>query len=238
MRGVAQLFSIIACILLIIAILIGCVWLVVFNLDFFDQEYRKQDTARSLKATHSDLMTVTEGLLDYIKGDRDELKSIKIAINGETQRVFNEQEREHMVDVRMLYQSALTIQRLALLIALGLQLLSLIIMRREWPLTLTRGYTIAAILLGFVIGVLVIWMAIDFDSFWNAFHSLSFSNMLWQMDTRTSFMINMFPLSFWLTVCSTVLRYFAIIAGAMLLVSTGYWIYRVKRRISIAKIKE
>lgn len=61
-------------------------------------------------------------LLDYTQGKRGNL-DVQAVINGQVQEVFNQREKDHMVDVQALYLNAMSVRNLAaaiVIVGLGL----------------------------------------------------------------------------------------------------------------------
>ena len=95
--------------LLIIGLLIVSIEMFALNPNFFESEYKALDTAASIGLEQEDLETITHNLLDYTAGRRLSL-DMQAVIGGEEQEVFGAREKEHMVDVRALYQGARTVR--------------------------------------------------------------------------------------------------------------------------------
>ena len=68
-----------------------------------------------------------------------------------------------------------------------------------------------AVVLSMAFGMMFIF---DFDTFWTAFHHVVFTNDLWLLDPKVSTMINMFPLNFFLAMCTGILVRFAVLYAA------------------------
>lgn len=238
MRRFATFFCVLAAIALLAGIFVISVQMVVMNRDFFTLEYQKMDTARKLGVTQSALDEVTDQLLSYLEGEDVDLSDIRVRVNGERQRIFSSNEVQHMVDVRDLYQGALTVRNVTLLFAALVLLLTLLGVRRERARLYARAYVTGLSIVGAIFLVLGIWAMVDFDSFWTAFHLLFFRNMLWQMDVSSSFMINMFPGQFWYDVCMRVLLYLGVAAGVLLLLSVVVLLLQKQRRSNLMYLEE
>lgn len=219
MRRLASFFCVLASIALLAAIFIVSVQLVVMDRSFYALEYQKMDTARRLGVNQSALEEVTDELLQYLEGKEVDLSATSIRVRGERQRVFSRDDVAHMVDVQDLYDGARTVRNVALLFVMFVLLVTLLVVRRDRGGLYARAYLTGFSIVGALLLVLGVWIQIDFDMFWNAFHHLFFRNLLWQMDPATSFMINMFPGQFWYDICMRVLTYFGIAAGALLITS-------------------
>lgn len=75
-------------IMLIFVLLISSIEWTAFDLNFYKKEYIKLNRAESIGISMEELMRGTSELLDYLKGEREDLK-IKATINGEQRYLFN-----------------------------------------------------------------------------------------------------------------------------------------------------
>lgn len=197
-------------ILLVTSIDVNC-----FNHEFFASEYERLDTAQSLHMSQADLMSATDALLDYLQDRRDDIK-VNIEVYELPREAFNERETLHMIDVKGLYQFALQLRLIAIVLLVA-ALAYLIIQKKKeaWHL-LSIAYAQCALCFLCIVVMLGIWAAVDFTSLWESFHRLFFTNDLWLLNPRTDLMINMFPEEFFFNM---VLR----IAGMFLVVFVGLW---------------
>ena len=237
MKGFSGFLATMASIGLIMAVFITTVQVAVMNRDYYAEQYRLMETSRMTRVSHSDLMQATDQLLNYLAGKSEEANTT-VKVKKKEQSIFRSREMEHMVDVRDLYQGAMMIRNICALAAIGLCFFAVLARNHDRLSMIGQSYIRAFIVLGIVIAALVAWMAIDFQSFWNAFHQLLFRNDLWQLDADKSIMINMFPLAFWLGLCKRIAMQFAIICGGLLVVCIGYLGYRAHRKRTFLSLKE
>ncbi len=67
---------------------------------YFEKEYEKYQVLDHLPAmTMEDLLEVTDEMMDYLRGDREELH-ITTTLDGQEREFFNERETAHMEDVQ------------------------------------------------------------------------------------------------------------------------------------------
>lgn len=236
MRGFLGFISVLCFILLIVALLFTCVQAVVMDRDFFEREYYLMGTARALGVDHDALMDATDKLLKYIDGKEDSLK-FKISVQGHKVDAFGERERDHMVDVRALYENFRTFRNFCAPLAAALLLIIALILRRDVVKLMCKCYTIAACVFTAFFGGLVAWMAVDFNSFWNAFHTVFFTNDLWILDPASSLMIRMFPLPFWFDMVMRILVIFGACVGALLVACVIYLAYHAYRKRSLLVVR-
>ena len=182
----------------IFTLLITLISQLCFDRSFFLKEYQEAETATYLRMSEEDLMKATDTLLDYLNDQRDDI-SVTATVNGVEREVFNQREILHMVDVKNLYQNVLLARNIMAIAALAIFAYLLTQFKNRVSLIATclkRGFISMTMIIGFGIGLLVVWILADFNSFWTSFHHLFFSNDLWQLNPATSIMINMFPENF------------------------------------------
>ena len=209
-------------ILLFPTFLVTSIELVTYNKGFFIQQYEKLNTASEIGISHSELLRVTWELIDYIKDDRESLDNIDADIKGEMRPVFNSREKEHMVDVKKLFNFGIAIRNYSIL---GIILLSIILFfnSKKRPLIyFASSYLSAAAILLVLLGVLIILIQSDFTYYWDQFHYLFFDNDLWLLDPKTDIMIQMVPEPFFFSAVTRVIAYFS--AGSIFTGALSFWI--------------
>lgn len=194
-RFFAVLCCVIASVMLISAMLIVSIEMFALNQDFFEIEYDKMNTAGSIGMSEEDLQRTTNALLSYTAGDRDSL-DLTAEINGQTEEVFGEREKAHMVDVQALYIAARNVKTIFLIAVPILILIAFFIVKSRAVKILCRSflYTSAAFLA--VVVALGLYAVIDFPSFWTSFHHIFFTNDLWLLNPYTDVLIMMVPEQF------------------------------------------
>ncbi len=181
--------------MLVIASVILSVRLVAFSNRFYIRQYEKLKTAQSMNLSEEDLSNATNILLDYIKGDVDSI-DLKVTLHNQEVEMFNQKEKDHMIDVKNLYDVANFIMLSFFgvnIIAFGYNRFKKITLsQKERKKILKDVYTV----LGLGFSGLILFVLTNFDLFWTTFHKVLFSNDLWLLDPQTDRMINMFPLPF------------------------------------------
>lgn len=179
----------------ILFLLVTCIDIHCFNRNFYEREYASLQTADNLNMSHSDLMKATNALLDYLQNKQDHIKT-DIVVNGFEKEAFNERETLHMADVKGLYQFALRLRLMAVLVLV----ISVVVLwqkcRSQLIEYLSLAYSQCAMAFLIFVAFLGIWAAVDFTSLWESFHRLFFTNDLWLLNPHTDLMINMFPEQF------------------------------------------
>jgi integral membrane protein (TIGR01906 family) len=189
------LFTALGSLLLIVGLLIASIEMFAVNARFFHSEYSKLDTAQNIGISEEDLTKVTDKLLNYTT-DTDDNLDIQAEIQGQMQEVFGQREKDHMVDVKVLYLGARNVRTVSLICAVLLFTAAFIIGRKHTWQSLCKSFLWVSA--GFVVFVAAIgiYAAIDFTSFWTNFHHVFFTNDLWLLDPRTDVLIQMVPEQF------------------------------------------
>jgi len=209
MKRLAVIFAALGTIILILVLCFSALQLVINNANFISNEYTKLQLAPSMGVSNTDLVRAAENLIAYMEGSVPSINTT-VTLNGEKQEMFTlEQEHSHMEDVRTLYQSFRSARDLGILVMLVLYLVAVIIGFRRAMQTLASGYLWGAFVLLLLFGFLGTWAALDFTSFWTAFHNAFFWNDEWLFDASQSRMINMLPEAFF----ADVIKQMALYAG-------------------------
>ncbi len=198
-------------VLVMVFVILFSVFTVVNTNSFYTEQYiaigAVEDTGMSIE----DLDKTTTMLLDYLNDRRDDLE-MTVEKWGEPKMVFNERETSHMVDVKNLYSFFAKV----MYISLAVSLLTLAYLFRKdgkarFFISAVRGYKASLVIAVILCVIFATAFTVGFNSFWTLFHKVMFTNDLWLLDPRTSTMINMYPLPFWLAMCTDILVRFAVI---------------------------
>lgn len=213
-RFLTGVCTVLASILLILAVLIISIEMFAINPGFFEKEYDKLDTAQSIGMSSEDLSQVTNNLLDYTTGSRENL-DMKVSIGGEMQEVFGQREKDHMIDVKALYLAVRDFRTLSLIGSGILIIIAFILSRKRMILSLCRSFLYVSAGFLAVVAALGIYAVVDFTSFWTSFHYVFFTNDLWILDPRTDVLIMMVPEQFFFDLVTRIIIRFVSIFAAL-----------------------
>lgn len=166
-----------------------------FNRKFYQDMYQQLNTHETIGISKEELFDSTEVLLDYLQDNRKDL-SIDVVQNGQEKPMFNQLEIDHMVDVKNLYQTAMTIRLVSIFSFVALTIFYLSSMKSEWLYTMFKGYQQALIGFGFLLFGIISYVLVDFRGFWILFHQILFTNELWMLNPATDNLILMVPQEF------------------------------------------
>ena len=206
-----------AIILIVLSSLVMSVEWTAFSKSFYKKQYEKLNTAENMQMSQEDLFTSTDILLDYIT-DKEENIDLEVVVNGEKVEMFNQKEKDHMIDVKNLYQGVKSFKYLALGFAFVIVLIGIKTKDINNARLLKESFRMSAIILAVFIGVIVFYSLIDFNAFWIKFHEIFFTNDLWLLDPYTDRMINMFPEVFFNQMVLRIILNFLVINSIFILI--------------------
>ena len=190
---------------------------------FYEKEYEKYEIQNTLPMKMDDIMDVTEKMMAYLKGDRDEL-SVSTTIDGKEQDFFNDQDRFHMGEVRDLFLGGFALRRAAAVILVAAVVL-LLILKADIRRILPKAYEITVGVFLALVLFLGIAISVNFDRCFVIFHALFFDNDL---------LIRMLPEGFFLDMTIRIGGFFLAFLIFFELICMGLRIWRKKKGIRTA----
>lgn len=205
---------------LLVALLLQVLDAACFDLSFYTKEYQKYNNAEIIGISDEELMDTTEVLLDYITDKREDMVAYA-TIDGVEREVFNQREKDHMVDVKKLYLLAMTVKHICAFAAIGIAVYFAFTHKKQALKQLAKGYQRACGIFVAILAGLALAAYIDFTRFWTLFHQILFSNDLWLLNPKTDIMILMVPEGFFYDLVFKIAFWFILI-GILLLILTQY----------------
>lgn len=227
MRYLHRLAGIAAAFCIMIILFITSVEAVVYwTPGYFEKEYAKYNVLDSLPSmTMDDLLHVTDEMMDYLRGDREDLH-VQTIMEGQQREFFNEREIAHMEDVQVLFIKAMSIRRICLVLTAAL-LLFMAASKARLKIVLPSSLCIGTgLFFGIVTGLGLI-ISTDFTKYFIMFHHIFFSNDLWILDPSTDMLINIVPEGFFMDTAARI----AVLFGSLSLILFGLCLFlAVKNR--------
>ena len=180
---------------------------------YFEKEYTKYNVAAAVDMEMDDLLEVTDEMMAYLKGDREDLH-VPTIVGGEEREFFNEREIAHMEDVQGLFLGAIFLRRLCVGI-IAASIILLILAKSDIKHLLPKMICIGTGLFFFLIAALSLIISTDFTKYFIIFHKIFFDNDLWILDPSTDLLINIVPEPFFM---DTAFRIAGTFAGSVLAV--------------------
>lgn len=151
------------------------------------------------------LKGVARAMVDYFDG-RAGSPQVEVDINGTRRPVYSQKELVHMEDVRKIIDIFKTLEILSLTLFL---VAGAYLWIKPGAGHFLKGLQYGAAVTVGLLGSVMLWALIDFNSIFYVFHILSFSNDLWLLDPATDYLIMMFPSGFFfdsaVTIVATVM---------------------------------
>lgn len=163
---------------------------------YYEKEYRKYQVAEEVSMEMDDLLYVTDEMMSYLRGNRDNLH-VETIIDGESREFFNDKEIAHMEDVRGLFLAAIKLRTVCLITAVFCVIL-LLLLKARLRLVLPRMICIGTGLFLALSAVLFLIISSDFTKYFVMFHEIFFNNNLWILDPNTDLLINIVPEPFFM----------------------------------------
>lgn len=193
MKPIYNLIGITVGLALTFVLLICSVEFVSYYVDgYFEKEYTKYGVAQAIDIEMDDLLVVTDEMMAYLKGDREDLV-IETTIDGALREFFNAKEKRHMLDVKNLFLAAQELRTFSILfslIAIGA------------ALYLKKGYRLFQGIqwgIGIFLGLMCLLVGLmqnDFNRYFIKFHHIFFNNDDWILNPKTDLLINIVPEGF------------------------------------------
>ena len=180
---------------------------------YFEKEYTKYNVAAAVDMEMDDLLDVTDEMMAYLKGDREDLH-VPTIVGGEEREFFNAREIAHMEDVQGLFLGAIFLRRLCVGI-IAASIILLVLAKSDIKHLLPKMICIGTGLFFFLIAALSLIISTDFTKYFIIFHKIFFDNDLWILDPSTDLLINIVPEPFFM---DTAFRIAGTFAGSVLAV--------------------
>jgi integral membrane protein (TIGR01906 family) len=158
--------------------------------------FDKYDIPTYTGIERGELLSAARQIRGYFNND-EEFITISVVVRGvRVLNLYNEREVLHMKDVKGLVKGVYLIQTLSGAYLAAFAVAGLVIWRRAFIPRLARYVSLGgALTLGLVV-LVGLASLVGFDRLFLAFHLVSFSNDLWQLDPSRDYLIAMFPEGF------------------------------------------
>ena len=144
---------------------------------------------------HDELLSAAAQIRDYFNNG-EELLDVRVIQRGIRRSIYNEREVLHMKDVKGLVKGVYWVQLASAGLLIAVAAAGFAIYRLRFLPDLTGLASLGGFAtLGLVV-LVGLGSLVGFERLFLAFHFVSFSNDLWQLDPRTDMLIAMFPQAF------------------------------------------
>ncbi len=137
----------------------------------------------------------------------------------EEKEVFNDKEKDHMVDVKLLFVLGKQLRLYAAVAILAIFALLLILKRRRGLRMLCNSILLAILIFLGLAAAATLYFTIDFNGAFTLFHLLFFTNDLWILNPATDVLINIVPLEFFMACAQRIVTFFGIALLALMVIA-------------------
>ena len=198
------------------------------DLRLYEYGFDKYDVSEGSGITTDGLSSAAREIRGYFNSTNEPLE-VRAEVFGVERELFNEREVQHMRDVKRLIWGVYLVDLAAAIYLTGFITVVLFMYRREFVVTLSKRLLWGSGLTVGLVALVGLVSLVGFDSLFLAFHRLSFSNDLWQLDPRSDYLIIMFPQGFWFN--ATIFVGLAAIVQAMIVGGVGGGLIAFRRRV-------
>lgn len=156
----------------------------------------EDEITRYMNIEREDYIDGGRQIRDYFNNDAEEL-DVRVVVGGILRSIYSEREVLHMSDVKDLVRGVYRLGELSALYLFAFAVAGMFfepwrrsLHRTAWHMAMGGAVTLGLVVL-VGLGVLA-----GFERLFLAFHEVSFSNDLWQLNPRTDYLIAMFPEGF------------------------------------------
>ncbi len=174
-----------------------------FNtLSLYEFGFSRHQVAEATDLTPGQLSEAAEQVRDYFNSS-DGLLHVSVTFAGAsiddsaTMDLYTEREIFHMRDVKELLWKTYRVQEGVFLYLLLFTALGFFIQGNDFAGRLRRYIVQGSVLTVSLVALFGLASLVNFGPIFVLFHEAGFSNDLWQLDPRTSYLVQMFPLGFW-----------------------------------------
>ena len=177
-----KLCVILATLVLLFSVAFFTIALILRDNDYIEQKYKELDVSTQMGMSVPDLSRATTALLDYMRGERPNIK-VEAKVNGADipDIFFHEKEVVHMAEVQTLWLGLDAFSKFGAIGAAALLIGGILLIERgKKRAILSSGIFWGCGIFGGFLGFMGVWAILDFSSFWTVFHFIIFPASLFQ----------------------------------------------------------
>lgn len=196
---------------------------VVINMTaLYSYGFDRYDIPASTGIEHTELMSAAAQIRDYFNND-DDLLDVRVFQRGIRRSIFNNREVVHMRDVKGLVNGVLIAQLSAGIFLITIIATGFTVYRRQFIPVLAELASFGGLATLGLVMLVALSSLVGFSRLFLAFHLVSFSNNLWQLDPSTDMLIAMFPQNFFFT-ATMIIATLSITQSLLLIIIRPIWL--------------
>ncbi len=167
------------------------------SLPLYEFGFSRHQVSRTTGLVEEQLSEAARQIRDYFNSS-EELLDVRITVDGTSRELYNSREILHMRDVKELALRIYRLQEGAFVYLFLFATLGFFVLGNDFAGRLRRLLFQGSLLTVSLVVLVGLVSLVVFGPLFVLFHELIFSNDLWQLDPRTSYLVAMFPQGFWL----------------------------------------
>ena len=205
------------------------------DLRLFSYGFDKYDISIVTGIERGELMRAARQIRAYFNNS-EEFLDVRVKLRGQEIRLYGDRDDrqiQHMRDVKGLVQGVYRLQEGSGAYILAYVVIGLFMARRAFMRRLVRHSLWGGVLTVSLVVLLGLGFLVGFQQLFLAFHLVSFSNTLWQLDPRKDYLIMMFPQGFFFD--ATMFIALTTVAEAVILAGTAGIVLRWEKMVRALK---
>lgn len=178
-----------------------------FNTNFYLDSFGKHGVMDTTGKELEELEIITEGIISYLK-DKTQEEGLR--------PYFNDEEIQHMEDVKFLFRYGFIIKYISLALFL-VAIIGLLLLGESNKIAYTIFY--GNLIWWIFMLILFFLTTMDFNKYFTYFHMIFFDNDLWLLDPEKDLLIQMLPEEFFIGIFNRILLFFVSILAIIQVVS-------------------
>ena len=200
----------------------------VINAPFvYSYGFDKYEVTETTGIDREELIKAGADFREYFNSD-EEVLDVQVVQYGVLRSIYNAREIAHMADVKGLVEGVFTVHTGTGIYMVMFLIAGALIYRKRWLKMAALFAAVGGLLTLGVMTVLGLASLVGFERLFLAFHLISFSNDLWQLDPQRDVLLMMFPQGFFLDVTLWIAGSTAVEACLLSSYLVARWIIRVR----------
>lgn len=199
-----------------------------FNLQFYEEKFEEHNISKEVNNS----LTITKELLIYLKNNED----VKIETD-----VFNEKEKQHLLEVKTLIASALKTKNFSIFVLILLFVLLFLLCKNNsiFLRKLSIGIFVGALLVVFLFLFGTVLLSNFTESFFT-FHRTFFESTTWMLNPEIDMLIRLFPENFFYDITEKIFMSSLMHSAFILILSSFilFWYFPKARKKGVKKQKK
>ena len=234
MYSISTILGVLFAIALVLFLVLSNVRWAFTSTALYEFGFARYDVTSTTGLTPTQLSEAAQQIRDYFNSPT-KLLDVRVSVNGAKRELYNDREVHHMLDVKDLLKKIYRVQEGAFFYLMLFVTTGFFTMGNNFSSRLRRFFLVGSLLTIGLVAVLGLASLVGFEQLFVLFHEISFSNNLWQLDPNSSYLLRMFPQSFWLEATMLIglvsmVEALAIIILLAILTWWQHWRQRVAQR--------